>query len=328
MDRESAVASPAASVAAEQAIFTSIRSPLGTGYRLVAASPGLSNEDRRAIVQVAPSHGNLACEAADATGFVTLPLPSGRRAVLLACHAGPEHTNRGGLRVHTQAVAIDPGDFARAFRGDALRLAAAARALLTPETLRSPPISLGRTELRPGDESPGAADPPPEAEHERLAVVLAAALVARSLVVLGHPRPEQALRWTLAALPLGGRVRLSTAFGLKLASSRMFDVTWADAAPAELERWLSDRPCAVLDWATGLFAPAGAETAVTGGPEFEPADAAALAGDCRGWIGFARRCWRAGDTATLHTVADGLADAPTPARLALAVLNVAPPAGG
>ncbi len=326
MDRESVVKFPVASVAAEQAIFTSIRSPLGSGYRLVAASPGLSGEDRQAIVRVAPSHGNLARETADATGFATLPLPSGRRAVLLACHAGPEHTNRGGFRVHTQAVAIDPDDFACAFRGDALRLADAARVLLTPETLRSPPISLGRTVLLPHDEPGGGLAAPPEAEQERLAVVLAAALVARPLLVLGHPQPEQALRWILAALPLGGRVRFSTTFGLKLASSRSFDVTWAEAASAELERWLSDRPCAVLDWASGLFAPAGAETAVVGGPKFGPSDAAALAGDCQGWIAFTRRCWAEGDSGTLHAVADGLREPLTPARLALAALNAPAPA--
>ena len=43
----------------DQAIFTSIRGPMGEGYRIVAASRGLRPEEKQAITRLSPSHEAL-----------------------------------------------------------------------------------------------------------------------------------------------------------------------------------------------------------------------------------------------------------------------------
>ena len=45
----------------DQAIFTSIRTPMGEGYRIIAASRGVRPEEKQLITRRSPSHGAL-CE--------------------------------------------------------------------------------------------------------------------------------------------------------------------------------------------------------------------------------------------------------------------------
>ncbi|MEW6253059.1 MAG: hypothetical protein AB1716_20665, partial [Planctomycetota bacterium] len=85
----------------DQAVFTSLRSRVARGYRIVAASAGLSEDERRELVQRAPSHGNLLDSSAAAAACAGWLLRSGRYCLLSVGHDGPEPSGRGGLRVVT-----------------------------------------------------------------------------------------------------------------------------------------------------------------------------------------------------------------------------------
>lgn len=91
-------------VACEQAIFTSVRTPSGEGYRIIAASRGLTADEKRAITTNAPSHNGLCDSSADGEAVAFYPLPSGRLCAAYSCCAGAEHTGRGGQRVYTFIV--------------------------------------------------------------------------------------------------------------------------------------------------------------------------------------------------------------------------------
>ncbi len=96
----------------DQAIFTSVRGPMAEGYRVVAASRGLRPDEKQAITKLSPSHDSLCWQPSDDAGgsayaAAFYPLPTGRLCVALSCHAGAEHTGRGGHRVYTQNVIFD-----------------------------------------------------------------------------------------------------------------------------------------------------------------------------------------------------------------------------
>ncbi len=105
----------------DQAIFTSIRTPMGEGYRIVAASKGVRPEEKQAITQKSPSHEGL-CQREDKglsaesalNGFSFYELPTGRLCVALSSLAGAEHTGRGGQRVYTHAIVFDAQELSNA----------------------------------------------------------------------------------------------------------------------------------------------------------------------------------------------------------------------
>ncbi len=102
----------------DQAIFTSIRTPMGEGYRIIAASRGLRPDDKQAITRHCPSHEGL-CHVLPSPGdqgsgpeaAAFYALPNGRLCVALSCFAGAEHTGRGGQRVYTHCAVFDHKDF-------------------------------------------------------------------------------------------------------------------------------------------------------------------------------------------------------------------------
>ena len=84
-------------VTCDQAIFTSIFSPTGTGYRLVSASKGLLQDEKQCIIAHSPSHDGLCDPSPDAEGCCFYELPSGRYAIAHSRHAGVEQSGRGAL---------------------------------------------------------------------------------------------------------------------------------------------------------------------------------------------------------------------------------------
>lgn len=95
----------------DHAIFTSIRTPTGEGYRIIAASKGLRDDEKQKITRCSPSHDALCHTSAKdndhedhprAVEFY--PLPSGRLALSLSVNAGAEQTGRGGQRIFTYIV--------------------------------------------------------------------------------------------------------------------------------------------------------------------------------------------------------------------------------
>ncbi|MBU0718028.1 MAG: hypothetical protein KJ749_07255, partial [Planctomycetes bacterium] len=103
-----------ASIKCDCAIFTSVRTSMGEGYRIIAASRGLRPDEKQVITRNSPSHNGTCAppSSADAetptvVGAAFYPLPPGRLCVALSTHAGAEHTGRGGPRVYTYNVVFD-----------------------------------------------------------------------------------------------------------------------------------------------------------------------------------------------------------------------------
>ncbi len=98
-----------------QAIFTSVRTPMGEGYRIIAASRGLRAGDKQRITRNSPSHDSLCTAAAGSDEYAgcaasVYPIGDGRVSVSLSCPAGAEHTGRGGQRVYTHIVVLSQED--------------------------------------------------------------------------------------------------------------------------------------------------------------------------------------------------------------------------
>jgi hypothetical protein len=217
-------------IVADQAIFTSIRSPLGgSGYRVVAASPGLASDEKRQIIQCAPSHHSLCDESPGSTALGCFQLNGGRYSLFLSCSAGVEATARGGCRVHTHVLLLTPRDYGR-FDFDPLRVQTAAEATLDDQWTRKPPSRLRALPLEPPDGTPGEGQPPTPAPPaaastpERVAFILAAMLEERRLLVTGVPAPRDTVRWLYAATPMACRARVAISYGIRFAPARPFAI--------------------------------------------------------------------------------------------------------
>jgi len=94
-------------VEGDRAIFTSLPSATGEGYRLVSWSGGVRAEERAELTRRAPSHDSLCETHAEACGSFTFRLAaSGRTVFGVSRFAGAEHTRRGGGRVWTDLVLV------------------------------------------------------------------------------------------------------------------------------------------------------------------------------------------------------------------------------
>lgn len=272
----------------EQAVFTSIRSPLGMGYRLVAVSPGVTDEEKREIVQCAPSHQSLADETPGVVACVSFPLGSGRRCVFLSQNAGVEYSGRGGCRVHTHVLVLTTDEY-RQFGCDPLAVATAAVRVIDPESLRKPPTALRALTLSPTARS---AEPYPPAD-DRLLGLVAAVLAGRRLLATGLPAARDALRLVLSALPAAHRARLSLSCGLRPAPSRAFQLVIGEADSPRLM-----------------------ETLVEMGVELWSPDAvSATRSPFDVWLRHVGRQWHAGQAAELNRLASGLTAEETPELL-------------
>lgn len=135
------------SLRCDQAIFTSVRTAMGEGYRIIAASPGLRADEKQAVTRNSPSHeglcGSPLTDTLDgwpiaAASFYTLT--SGRLCVALSCPAGAEHTGRGGQRIYTHSVAFAADEFAHCAFNAFHVLRAMIAADLHQPCLKPPPV--------------------------------------------------------------------------------------------------------------------------------------------------------------------------------------------
>jgi len=130
----------------DQAIFTSVRTPMGEGYRIIAASGGLQGNEKQCMTRNSPSHEGLCSKdgldgsAWPVSGVSFYALPTGRLCVALSCEAGAEHTGRGGQRVYTHMVVFDAGRFADCAFNPFLILRAMIAAGLQEPVLQPPAV--------------------------------------------------------------------------------------------------------------------------------------------------------------------------------------------
>ena len=97
-----------AAITCDQAIFTSVRGPMGEGYRIIAASKGLKPEEKQVITRFSPSHDALCHRRND-------PHPEGDRgaarpepAIAAAALPGTFAATHARLHRHADAPAARP----------------------------------------------------------------------------------------------------------------------------------------------------------------------------------------------------------------------------
>ena len=257
---------PPLALACGQAIFTSIRSPMGQGYRLVSTSRDVKAEEKIEITRRSPSHGSLCDSSADAVGLLSHPLATGRQCIACCIHAGVEHTARGGLRVYSHMALLEPADF-DAVEADPLRVHAVmleglrhnGAVLSPPPCLDSLSLAVPRptdpkTPAAPGSEtaepSPAVAESDPVAETppppDPALVAIAADLQAgRNVIITGTAEPIALARSLLDLLPVDTRRRLSMSVGLSYSPGRRLQLVVLPNEDPQLRRLTAGQDVAI-----------------------------------------------------------------------------------
>ncbi|MBI4717236.1 MAG: hypothetical protein HY763_05485 [Planctomycetes bacterium] len=225
----------------DQAIFTSIRSPMGEGYRIIAASRGLRPEEKQTITRLSPSHEGLCLGSGAAPRSARKPglaptaiakpletpamsyyaLPSGRLCVALSVPAGAEHTGRGGQRVYTHSAVFAAVDFANCgYNPFHVFRAMLEAGMATPQL--KPPQMLPEATLAVSDAFPsacGAGFRTAFASDVRR-YLLQSLLEGRKLVVDVAGDLLEFAEALLLGLPGPMRQKLSTGVGVKFSAGR------------------------------------------------------------------------------------------------------------
>ena len=294
---------PGVEIEADQAVFTSIRGPMGEGYRLVAMSPGITAEERAELTRRSPSHESLCAQEPSACGLSSYPLAGGRQCIGCSRYGGREHTGRG-QRVHTHLVLLNDEAF-RCFGYDPLAVQAALLQTLGSSPDLKPPTCMEPVLLlAPG--GGGAVTPPPAALFEqasRLAERIGAAALAAAghlpwpgcqTIAAGLAEPGAALATAMHMLPVCLRRGLSASIGLKHSRPRQIWLTCLPDAAAPIIRATMGQDIDVLD----LAAPASAQVQ-----------------SLSGWLGLCRERWQAGRWGELARLAAEIIEPLAPANL-------------
>ena len=240
----------------EQAVFTSLRSLTGEGYRIIASSPGLRPNEKTEITRRCPSHGGL-CEGVGVVGLLAFSLPGGRHCVCHVRPAGPEHTGRGGQRIYTHAAIIDRETFER-FGADAVRVHAALSqvvvsrapldkcATLDPLALPVPvvPASKSAEMLMPVLGREGSA------EEAGFAYLISEVLRPQAVpwLVVGAAAPMVLLDVLLTSLPLPVRTRVALSAGITYARERRIDVALIEPDDGLTQRAIKGHSARWFEW--------------------------------------------------------------------------------
>ena len=213
---------------ADHAVFTSLPSPTGEGYRLVAWSSGLKAEERAEITRRAPSHGSLCGEGASAGAVSILNLrSSGRAAFGFTRVSGAEHTRRGGGRVWTDFVVLEAAEVSRA----GLRPADVREALPKDRAARPGTAALPRLQVSLAGGAPLTSD------ATGVAVAVAATLADRRPSVIAVGKDGAALLCkALGLLPASMRGGIEACGGLRFSRAREVVATIVDSIDQETIR--------------------------------------------------------------------------------------------
>ncbi len=245
-------------VTCEQAVFTSAPSPMGAGYRIVSASPGLKADERTEITRRSPSHNGLCSRQIDAVGMMAYVLPSGRYCISHSHYAGAEHTARGGQRVYTHAIVIDTDAYRQA-GANPVRLHAGLRSCTHTidlsrrhfDPLATIDVPIMRPALRPSRLS-----------GERLGQfvqLLAATMGERSWIVVGLSQSVSLLEGLVDVIPLSARAALSLSVGVSYTLTRQVRLAFLEGDCREAQRatrghdvrWWQPGDGQLIDWEDG-----------------------------------------------------------------------------
>lgn len=279
-------------VTVDQAVFTSVRSPMGEGYRIIAASPGVRIDEKSEMTRRAPSHGSLCSEAEDAAGLLAYPLASGRFAVAFCCHAGKEHTNRGGHRVYSHFALLSAEDYA-CFGFEATRVVLALRDAVGEQLVLKQLPTLSQLTLSVCRAKPIR----PEATMLDATAPIASAVFSNKVTMaVGDGDTLASLEVLLAWLPAATRRKLAVSAGVKFSPSRQLLVSFLLRDNGEGQRALRGQPVNCIDCAKAATAPRTAS----------PYDT---------WFEFAKSCMQRNRSQDLAWITAALVDAAPPDRL-------------
>lgn len=282
----------------DRAIFTSLPSPTGEGYRFVAWSSGLRVEERQELTRRAPSHGSLSGEGASPRGILHLRLQStGRTGWGFVRVSGAEHTRRGGGRVWTDFLVGDAGTAARAaFHPQALRVALAAE-----PPLKQPIGSAALSRVGVSRRAPVE----PAAPKAGAAAAVAGLLVdGRACVIAAGPEATGVFEDAMHMVPASLRPAVTASAGLRFSPARGVKTTVTDRIDQDTLRATRGQGVECIDLEARTPAPP------------EPMAA---------WLALMQRWWSGGRAADAASLADRvgagwtLADLPRLAAVAESV---------
>jgi len=242
--------------AVDQAIFTSAQTRTRSGYQIIAASSGLTQEELAALAVWCPSHGALQGDAQHARSVNFHHLPSGKCCVSLSRWGGQEYSDRAGQRVWTHCL-IAPRDVLRRFANNPFALLDAARARGVFD-VQEDPQRLDRLALVGHASASDTAvigsalnliDPP------RLCLLLSAITSQPHTAVQAVPFAEEIFKGLVNCLPVSCRSELTFATGVRHSPRRPFRLLAASSAEAGAQRSLAREQMQPIS----LFAPGGVQ---------------------------------------------------------------------
>lgn len=233
-------------IACDQAIFTSVRSGNGEGYRIIAGTPGIQAGERVEITRRSPSHNGL-CNDSDpeAVGLESYALPTKRHCVAYCCHAGSEHTARGGQRVYTHAAIFDRQAW-RQFQANPVAVhAALAKHVQENGPILKPAIRLEKLVLT----APAPVGNLPQigqtGANDTVDWALSAAtdlLAGQQMILLNAPNPYRLLEKIILSMPEEMRETLDTSIDVKFSPARRMRLVMTAEPRPELERRIAGLP--------------------------------------------------------------------------------------
>ncbi len=207
----------------DQAIFTSQRSPMGEGYRIVAASPGIRPDEKAEITRRSPSHGSLAGDSPQSEGMLAYPLPSGRYCICHCKFDGAEHTARGGQRVRTHAAILDPKGF-RKFEDNPFWVDQSL-AKVPVEAARTFNPTMGRLHLKASDRYTPPRHLATSTGPDIFLRVIRSLLGDEPCILASVPETRPTLQWALMMIPVSMRNKRSFSVGVKFSLTRNLTTT-------------------------------------------------------------------------------------------------------
>ncbi len=284
---------------------------MGKGYRIVASSPAIKEEEKKELARRLPSHDSLCESSPTATALLSFPMASGRHCVALSQYAGQEHTARGGGRVFTHVILLQRSQFAGfdcdpfAIRTAASRAGAMHVNLKPSHELKPLELVVGTTvdacdnnlqvaEQGVNDVSEAILD---ESTCARLKYVLETTMCGEHLVVWGAANARSILRRVLQAMPIAMRADLAASAGLNYSPQRELQLALLSDGAAGKHR-LADGDLVSFNW------------------HDVPPSVASRFGT---WVSFVGRHWESGRHDRLSEIARLLTHESTPEQLALVV---------
>lgn len=232
----------------DQVIFTSVRSPSGVGYRIIAASPSVNRKEKAEIIRRAPSHASLDRPDPDAVAMLAFPIAEDRYCVGFSQHAGKEHTARGGERVHTHFVILNMQDY-EVFEMNPLTVHAALNAVVGGRPQLTPPPILEQLQLRAAPQSMHVQHCriAPTCNVEAVLQISLAMLQTQRLLVVDPLDGHDLLDQTITCLPAALRHGLAVSLGLKFSPSRRLQLCIVRPDKAQTRRTVAGQNTRTFD---------------------------------------------------------------------------------